>query len=71
MAFQGQRANVFLGLSALRALDLSDGDNGGPFGELGFGVIPRLDALVAFSWFASEEHADWGAGLGLRYRLGG
>ena len=68
IGFRGDRASGYFGLSSLRALDLSDGDNSGPFGELRIRLSPSLDALFAGSWFPGEVHSDWGAGIGLRYR---
>ena len=35
-----------------------------------FPLGQSLDALIAGSWFPGEEHLDWGAGIGLRYRPG-
>ena len=67
VGFRGDRTSGFFGLSTLRALDLSDGDNGGPFGELKVSLSPSLDALFAGSWFPGEGHSDWGAGIGVRY----
>ena len=70
IGFRGDRTSGFFGISTLRALDLSDGDNAGPFGELKFPLSRSSDALIAASWFPGEEHSDWGAGIGLRYRPG-
>ena len=69
VGFRGDRTSGLFGFSGGRALDLDDsGDNWGPFGELKFPVSGNLDALIAASWFPGEEHSDWGAGIGLRYR---
>ena len=69
VGFRGDRTSGFFGFSAGRSLDLEDSwDNGGPFGELKFPLSGSLDALIAASWFVGEEHSDWGAGIGLRYR---
>ena len=72
VGFRGDRTSGFFGFASLRALDLEPGagDNGGPFGEFRFPLGQSLDALIAASWFPGEEHRDWGAGIGLRYRLG-
>ena len=66
--FGDEHGGALLGLSAGRALDLSDEWNGGPFAEISYGITPSLEALVAGSWFSSEFHADWGLGAGIRWR---
>ena len=70
IGFNGARVSGFAGISTFRALDLSDGDNGGPFLELKLPLGRSLDGLIGGSYFISEEQADWGAGVGLRYRFG-
>ena len=73
MGFRRDRMSGFVGLSTGRSLDFKDGgaDNGGPFVELKLPLGQSLDALIAGSWFPGEQHSDWGAGIGLRYRPGG
>ena len=72
VGYRGDRIRGFFGISTGRAFDLQEStmDNGGLFGELTFPLGRSLDGLVAGSWFAGEEYADWGAGIGLRYRFG-
>ncbi len=72
IGYRRDRTSGFFGLSTGRSLDFKDGgtDNGGPFVELKLPLGQRLDALIAGSWFPGEEHSDWGAGVGLRYRPG-
>lgn len=71
LGYRGERTRGFFGIAGGRAFNLQESttDNGGLFGELTFPLGGSLDGLVAGSWFAGEEHADWGAGLGLRYRF--
>lgn len=72
VGFRRDRMSGFFGLSTGHALDFKEGstDNGGPFVELKLPLGPRLDAMIAGSWFPGEEHSEWGAGVGLRYHPG-
>jgi len=66
----GDRVSSFFGLSAGRALDLSGEANAGPFGELAISLAAGFDALLGGSLHLPEEHSDWGAGIGVRWRPG-
>lgn len=72
--FDTDRVSGLVGVGVNRAFYYLPGgedlENGGPFAELFFRVSPAFDATFAGSWHIAEEHSDWGAAGGLRYRFG-
>jgi len=62
-------ARALGGFSAYRGLDLDEAsDWGGLFAEFRVPLGGAIEARLAGSVHFPEEHADWAAGVGLRYR---